>query len=178
MLMWKLQHSDCYGQRVCMNVFVFPMGTYNTAVVYVVYMYFVWSMFTVVMLKRADSFLPKKWSSHMLFWSNLRLSISTSILLNTFFSENKSIYHVLIFTYLKFIYSEKATKFSEISTVDLSFVVLVKSIVEISQNFVAFSEYMNFTIVVHYWVQNRLLFYSGLIVLLVLHKVIDFLQKH
>ena len=45
---------------------------------------------------------------------------------------------------LKFIYSEKATKFCEISTVDLSYVVLVKSTVEISKNFVAFSEYMNF----------------------------------
>ena len=38
---------------------------------------------------------------------------------------------------LKFIYSEKATKFCEISTVDLSYVVPVKSKVEISQNFVA-----------------------------------------
>ena len=46
---------------------------------------------------------------------------------------------------LKFIYSEKATKFCEISTVDLSYVVTVKCTVEISQNFVAFSEYMNFT---------------------------------
>ena len=46
--------------------------------------------------------------------------------------------------YLKFIYSEKATKFCKISTVDLSYVVPVKSTVEISQNFVAFSEYMNF----------------------------------
>ena len=45
---------------------------------------------------------------------------------------------------LKFIYFEKATKFCEISTVDLSYVVTVKSTVEISQNFVAFSEYMNF----------------------------------
>ena len=45
---------------------------------------------------------------------------------------------------LKFIYSEKATKFSEISTLLLSYVVPVKSKVEISQNFVAFSEYMNF----------------------------------
>ena len=45
---------------------------------------------------------------------------------------------------LKFIYSEKATNFFEISTVDLSYVVTVKSTVEISQNFVAFSEYMNF----------------------------------
>ena len=39
----------------------------------------------------------------------------------------------------------KATKFCEISTVDLSYGVPVKSTVEISQNFVAFSEYMNFT---------------------------------
>ena len=44
---------------------------------------------------------------------------------------------------LKFMYSEKATNFCEISTVDLSYVVTVKSTVEISQNFVAFSEYMN-----------------------------------
>ena len=46
--------------------------------------------------------------------------------------------------FLKFIYFEKATKFCEISTVDLSYVVPVKSTVEISQNVVAFSEYMNF----------------------------------
>ena len=45
---------------------------------------------------------------------------------------------------LKFIYSEKATKFCEISTFLLFYVVPVKSKVEISQNFVAFSEYMNF----------------------------------
>ena len=43
--------------------------------------------------------------------------------------------------YIKFIYSEKSTKFCEISTVDLSYVVPVKSMAEISQNFVAFSEY-------------------------------------
>ena len=43
-----------------------------------------------------------------------------------------------------FIYSEKATNFCDISTVDLSYVVPVKSTVEILQNFVAFSEYMNF----------------------------------
>ena len=46
--------------------------------------------------------------------------------------------------WLKFIYSEKAKTFWEISTVDLSYVVTVKSTVEILQNFVAFSEYMNF----------------------------------
>ena len=43
-----------------------------------------------------------------------------------------------------FIYSEKATNFCEISTLDLSYVVTVKSTVEILPNFVAFSEYKNF----------------------------------
>ena len=50
-------------------------------------------------------------------------------------------------TTLKFIYSEKATQFCEISTVDLSYVLTVKSMVEILQDFVAFSEYMNFNVV-------------------------------
>ena len=45
---------------------------------------------------------------------------------------------------MKFIDSEKATNVGEISTVDLSYVVTVKSMVEISQKFVAFSDYMNF----------------------------------
>ena len=46
---------------------------------------------------------------------------------------------------LKFTYSEKATKFCEISTVDLFYVLVpIKYTEEISQNFVAFSEYMNF----------------------------------
>ena len=47
---------------------------------------------------------------------------------------------------LKFIYSEKATKFCEIFTSLLSHVVPVKSKGKISQNFVAFSDYMKFTI--------------------------------
>ena len=51
----------------------------------------------------------------------------------------------LTFGDLKFIYSEKATKYCEISTLLLSYVLPVKSKVEISQKFLAFSEYMNFT---------------------------------
>ena len=43
------------------------------------------------------------------------------------------------------VYSEKATKFCEIFTLLLSYVVPVKSKVKISKIFVAFSEYMNFT---------------------------------
>ena len=45
---------------------------------------------------------------------------------------------------VKFTYSEKATNFCKISTIDLSYVVTVKSTLEISQNVVAFSECMNF----------------------------------
>ena len=45
---------------------------------------------------------------------------------------------------LKFMYSEKATKFCEIFNLIMSYVVLVKSKMKISQNFVAFSEYLNF----------------------------------
>ena len=43
---------------------------------------------------------------------------------------------------LKFICSEKATKFCKFFTLLLSYVVPVKSKVKISQNFVAFSEYI------------------------------------
>ena len=59
---------------------------------------------------------------------------------------------------LKFIYSEKATKFCEISTLLLSYVVPVKSKVEISQNFVAFSEYMNF---MYFGPKSELNFFKG-----------------
>ena len=47
--------------------------------------------------------------------------------------------------YYKFIYFEKATKFCEIFTLLLSYVVLIKSKVIILQNFAAYSEYINFT---------------------------------
>ena len=46
---------------------------------------------------------------------------------------------------LKFIYSEKATKFCKILTLLLTVCTVVKSKVKISQNFVAFLEYTNFT---------------------------------
>ena len=47
---------------------------------------------------------------------------------------------------IKLIYSAKATKVCKMFTIDLSYVVPVKSTVEILQNFVVFSEYMNFNI--------------------------------
>ena len=47
-------------------------------------------------------------------------------------------------------YSEKAKKFCEISTLLLSYVVSASQKVEISQNIVAFSEYMNFKLQICY----------------------------
>ena len=54
---------------------------------------------------------------------------------------------LLLHTVVKFVYSEKATKFCEISTLLLSTVRVHagKSEVDVLQNFLAFSEYMNFT---------------------------------
>ena len=46
---------------------------------------------------------------------------------------------------VKFIYSEKATKFCEIFILILTVCTVVKSKVKILQNCVAFSEYMKFT---------------------------------
>ena len=54
------------------------------------------------------------------------------------------------FQLLKFIFSEKATKFCEIFTLFLTVCTVVKSKLKISQNFVAFSEYVNFIILVKY----------------------------
>ena len=52
--------------------------------------------------------------------------------------------HNMMHSYIKFIYSEKATNVCEIFSVNLPYVVTVKSMVEIPQTFVAFSEHMNF----------------------------------
>ena len=51
--------------------------------------------------------------------------------------------------HVKFIYSEKATKFCEIFTLLLTVCTVVKSKMKISRNFVAFSEYMHFMIIVY-----------------------------
>ena len=59
-----------------------------------------------------------------------------------------------IWAVLMFIYSEKATKFYEIFPLLSSYVVPVKSKGKISQNFVVFSEYMNFTVACFLKVHN------------------------
>jgi hypothetical protein len=58
--------------------------------------------------------------------------------------KNESLAFAKCIYLIKFVYSEKATKFCKISTLLLSTVHTDKSKVEILQNFVAFSEYTNF----------------------------------
>ena len=67
---------------------------------------------------------------------------------------------------VKFIYSEKATKFCEIFSLLLSYVVPVKSKMKISQNFVAFSEYLNFNYLHDFKKSNVRTYVSFLFVLI------------
>ena len=69
----------------------------------------------------------------------------TTLKLSKLWTELTKIGHIFRkYSILKFIYSEKATKFWEIFPLLLTTVHTVKSKGKISQNFVAFSEYMNF----------------------------------
>ena len=70
--------------------------------------------------------------------------ISSSFEFGALFTKFQKLPLPLSLKFVKFLYSEKATKFYEISTLLLTVCTVVKSLVEISQNFVAFSEYMNF----------------------------------
>ena len=105
--------------------------------------------------------LPRK--LQCLTWKFILISLHTlifdfeSTLFHFYFEfcikQLKFIYsekYILRSPQFKFIYSEKSTKFCEIFTLLLSYVLPVKSKVKISQNFVAFSEYMNFIMKMHY----------------------------
>ena len=79
-----------------------------------------------------------------LFWSLINSGIrKISLVQKHQMGFHKSL-GIIVYWFLKFIYSEKGTKFCEISTLLLTGTTMDKSKVEISQNFVAFSEYMNF----------------------------------
>ena len=89
-------------------------------------------------------------------WKNFRRQMHSKYLVS---DQNIYLYKKarLIFKKtLQFVYSEKTTKFCKISTLFLSTVHTDKSEVEISQNFVAFSEYMNFSY--HLMQQQKLYF--------------------
>ena len=78
------------------------------------------------------------WPRFLSFMINLCQSIDTS--------ETIGCMTILLCSRkIKFIYSENAAKFCEISILLLTVCSTVKSKVKISENFVAFSEYMNFS---------------------------------
>ena len=74
-------------------------------------------------------------------WNKKYIRMSNNLIINKEmrFSMKSCHYHI------ESIYSEKATKFCEIFTLLMTVCTAVKSKVKILQNFVAFSEYMNFT---------------------------------
>ena len=87
-------------------------------------------------------------SNSLLFGNKTKLKIlNGNYFVKFMYSEKTTKFDeisIIVLT-LKFIHSEKATKFCETSTLLATLCTVVKSKVEISQNFVAFSEYMNFT---------------------------------
>ena len=75
------------------------------------------------------------------YYDNVRADLGKEVIINNLPTQE----NLISFSVLKVIYPKKAAKFCEIFTLLLSYVVPVKSKVKIFQNFVAFSEYMNFT---------------------------------
>ena len=96
--------------------------------------------FSLFQLETKNTFLKNCWPHrlpHRILFLEKELCIKICIL-----NFCKS---VLKFKKLKFIYSEKAAKFCKIFTLFLTGTTQDKSKVKISQNFVAFSEYINYT---------------------------------
>ena len=73
------------------------------------------------------------------------------------------------FCLLKFIYSEKATKFCEIFPLLLTVCTVVRSKGKISQNFVAFSEYMNFIKTFNIVVSGHILRHHQILIKIFVH---------
>ena len=101
-----------------------------------------WS--AIISFGQASWFMSQKRPKNVLSWNGQRIIKTESV------KKIKAVY-ITRSEHLKFIYSEKATRFCEISTLLLTACTVVKRKVEISQNFVAFSEYMNFKSI---WVCN------------------------
>ena len=118
--------------RLNLNLYFLLLGTAHERVGGLTRPTFIPSNWTLCAMRLAVTkpFLPKtNWWSINVNIILLRISVS----------------QVIVFLLsLKFIYSEKATKFCEIFPLLLTTVHTVKSKEKISQNFVAFSEYMNF----------------------------------
>ena len=75
--------------------------------------------------------------------SNFTLSFQNALFFKLIVAQDQCL--IIKMTKVKFTYSEKASKFCKIFTLLLSVCTVDRSTVEILQNFVAFSEYTNFT---------------------------------
>ena len=94
----------------------------------------------------------KKWINFC-FWNNFfsghfltrrSLAPKSDIFVKQASSFNRDLRVTSTLVWSSYKYSEKATKFCEISTLLLTVCTVVKSKVDISQNLLAFSEYMKF----------------------------------
>ena len=85
-----------------------------------------------------------EWGPIISKWHSLMCIVTSLLFAREFFFTYKC---KLRIPHVKFIYSEKATKSCEIFTLLLYTVHTDKSKVKIFQNFVAFSEYMNFNVI-------------------------------
>ena len=87
------------------------------------------------------------WLTTCVNFCNGQMSVLCFVYLLQFMSSNVS--YLWVWSgqrwEIKLRFCKKDTFFCEITALDLSYEVMGKSTVEISQNFVAFSEYMNFT---------------------------------
>ena len=97
-----------------------------------------------VRLGWADVIVHRDFMGRYVKWDSVIHMVPVSMTAHALVTCKDPIVNANLLSQVKFVYSEWATKFCEIFTLPLSYVVPVKSKVEIFQNFMAFSEYVNF----------------------------------
>ena len=98
-------------------------------------------------LSKKSHHILSKWIVHKFEVSSYNLGWKDLHFFRGFISDKYLLPRTKFYAFkflVKFIYSEKATKFCEIFNLLLTAIHTVKSNAKISQNFEAFSEYMNF----------------------------------
>ena len=84
-------------------------------------------------------------SNRFILWHSFEPNIFKSNEFSCFLFAFLELTTFIMYIVIKFMYSDKATKFCEIFTFLLFYILPVKSKVKILQNFVGFSKYMKFT---------------------------------
>ena len=83
-------------------------------------------------------------SNRFILWHSFEPNIFKSNEFSCFLFAFLELTTFIMYIVIKFMYSDKATKFCEIFTFLLFYILPVKSKVKILQNFVGFSKYVNF----------------------------------